>query len=687
MKEFIQAFLNEVNDLIDKIEVNLFELEKNKDNKDKIDEIFRGMHSIKGTAAMYGYKKTGHLTHLIENIYDAVRHNEVDLNKEIISQSFKAIDILRCLLKSEEKECVEEYEILCNKLEPLGSQDKNNENSNETDSIRDTDSYKLFYIILTPDEQVFYRGINPLHVQDELRDLGIFKLREHDGGVPLDKQIEDKICTSRWEFYVVGDIDVEDIEDIFLFFEESEYVIGELVIEQMQHDAAFLKAIKKIYGRIEDFNFEEIIQFYEENIQQEEIQKETIQQEGVGEPSETGQETITSLEQVKEDKGIFVSSSKLDLMMNLVSELVTNNARLEVLAEGFKSTQLDEVSENIHRLSKQFRDNALSMRLVPVKILHQQFKRLVRDLSDQLHKEVEFIMEGMDTELDKTIIKALENPLLHIIRNSIDHGIEPPEERVKNNKSRKGLLRIMSYYSGSQVVIQVHDDGQGINLTKVKEAALKQGYIEPGQNVTKKELLDIITSSGFTTSDKVSMVSGRGVGMDVVSNEISLVGGSLDIDTEAGLGTIITLNIPVTLSIIDTLLVKVDDYQFLIPVTDIVQCITEWNDVLAQKEIKQIEFNKENIPFINIRDLFDINSEPPEEHKIIIVDRNNVQFAILVDHIVGDHQAVLKPLGRVFRSKEYLSGASILGDGSLSYVLDTVKLLNYAHTKNLVNQE
>ena len=239
----------------------------------------------------------------------------------------------------------------------------------------------------------------------------------------------------------------------------------------------------------------------------------------------------------------------------------------------------------------------------------------------------------------------------------------------------------MSFYSGSQVVIQIQDDGAGINLEKVRNTAIKKGFLEAEQNITDKELLEMIIRPGFSTAESVSMVSGRGVGMDVVSKEVSSVNGSLEINTEQGLGTIITINIPVTLSIIDTLLVTVDNFNFLIQVSDIVQCYSEENDVLFAKEIKQIEFEGEKIPFVDIRRLFGFNTEPPSMHKIIVINKNNQRFAIMVDKIVGDHQAVLKPLGRMFRNHQYLSGASILGDGSLSYVLDAVKLLSHTQKK------
>lgn len=683
MKEFVDSFLNEAGDLLNNIEANLFELEKQSDNEELIQEIFRGMHTIKGAAGMYGYDKTGQLTHSLESIYDEIRDNKRLLDSNIINDTFKAIDILRCFLSSEEKECPKQFEELISKLDSKLNSD--NEEILVSPKKQQETKSQLFYVFFTPDEQIYFRGINPQNVLEEVYELGNYFEIIHDGGIPLEKQYEKKKCVAKWESYIFTDKSKEDIEEIFMFFDDHEFSVGELSSDEIRSDVAYLADLEKCSIKKEQTDFEKIIAFYTENSKEKDKSVEESEKIDAPQNNEESKFQSTSGDAPKLEKGIFVSSDKLDDMMNLVSELVTTNARLELISGRLKDGMLNDVSEKIHRLSKQFRDNALDIRLVPIKILYQQFQRLVRDLCNQLGKDVEFIAEGMDTELDKTIIKALESPLLHIIRNSIDHGIEYPEERKKNNKSTKGLLRFMSFYSGSQVIIQIQDDGTGINLEKVKNAAIKKGLLEPDQIVTDKELLEMIIRPGFSTAEKISMVSGRGVGMDVVNKEVSAVNGSLEINTEKGLGTIITINIPVTLSIIDTLLVTVDNFNFLIQVSDIIQCYTEQNDTLLAKEIKQIEFEGEKIPFVDIRQIFGLATNPPSVHKIIVINKNNQLFAIMVDKIIGDHQAVLKPLGRMFKENQYLSGASILGDGSLSYVLDTVKLLSYAEKKYNIN--
>lgn len=681
MNEFLNDFLNEVNELLNKLESDLFELEKQPGNDSLIQEVFRGMHSIKGASGMYGYDKTGTLTHYLEDIFDDIRSKNTSLDTPLVNITLRAIDILRCLIKTEEKGCLENYNELLEELSKmtLDSEPKIAVKEAETQS---GSSLSLYYLLFTPDEGIYYRGINPLNVLEEVAELGTYTENVHDGGVPLEKQNEEKQCRAKWELYLATNKAIQELEDIFIFFNKEEFYIGELspgvdefpqgYFSDIEH--AGLQGIHEPQEKINDFFFKEL-----EKVEQQ-VQEESQVNNKEAEPN-NGQQEEPLASSTKLEKGIFVSSEKLDEMVNLVSELVTTNARLETICEKVKHDDLLEVSEKIHRLSKQFRDNALSIRLVPIKILYQQFQRLVRELSIQLGKEVEFIAEGLDTELDKTIIKALESPLMHIIRNSIDHGIELPETRLRNNKAAKGLLRLMSYYSGSHVVIQIQDDGAGIDLERVREAAIKKGTLLNSEKVSEKELLELILHPGFSTTKNVSMVSGRGVGMDVVNQQVASVRGSLEINTEKGLGTIITLNIPVTLSIIDTLVITVDQYYFLIPVSDILKCVAISNHVINTNVMKQIDFENEKIPFIDLRSLFAFGTEIPAEHKSVIISKNNQRFALLCDRIIGDHQAVLKPLGRMFIDKEFLSGASILGNGCLAYILDTSNLLMFTQKK------
>jgi two-component system chemotaxis sensor kinase CheA len=350
---------------------------------------------------------------------------------------------------------------------------------------------------------------------------------------------------------------------------------------------------------------------------------------------------------------------------------------METQVNRLNDPKLANAFENIEKLTKKFRNNALDLRLVPVGTLLARFKRQIRDLSKELDKKVNLLIEGQDIEIDKTILRSIESPLQHIIRNSIDHGIESPDVRVSKGKIPEGLLKITAFYSGASVILQIQDDGCGINLERVKECAIKKGLILPDQAVTKQDLLSFIMEPGFTTSDNISIVSGRGVGMDVVRKELNGVGGSLEIFTEKDLGTSIIMKLPTTLTIIDTLLVNVSDTQILIPVMDVEYCFQENSRKLFQKDNRYIEYKNNPIPLVSLRHQFKYPPVEEENLMVIVINKFDRKYAITVDEILGEHQAVIKPLGELFVNQLFFSGGSIMADGKLAFILDTNFLFNH----------
>lgn len=684
MTEYLDTFLSESADLIDKLEENLFGAEKDPDNAENLQQLFRYVHTLKGAAGMYGFEKTGEIAHYLEDIFDRIRNNEEPLTRQIIDLGFETVDILRNYIR-------EGKETPCPSCDSLLARLATYAPATASPILQKTDTkpaiqsaIRYFYIYIFPHEKIFYRGLSPFVIVDDVHALGSYTETVHEGRLSLEEQDRQSLCTARWEIYLATTRSTEEVEETFLFLNPEEYLVGEMPTTGVKNFKPLLEAYKKLRTGTKKIDISRIEAFIEEH-------RTTLAPDqplavpaapvpntpAVVNPPEN-QTTITD---IRKDKGIFVSSDKLDEMMNLVSTLVTTYAELELLASHLHNERLLDVTEKLERLSKRFRDNALSIRLVPIRILFQQFQRLVRDLSRDLGKEVDFIAEGLDTELDKAIVKALESPLMHIIRNSIDHGLEPPSVREELNKPRKGLLKFMSYYSGAQVIIQIQDDGTGINLEKVRAAALRRGIINEHDTLSPKELVALILRPGFTTADNVSMVSGRGVGMDVVYKEIEKVHGSLEINTEQGLGTIITIMIPLTLSIIDTLYITVDDFRFLIPLSDIDECLSEHTSKIEFKDIKHMVLKGHRIPFVDLRRTLNIATQPPAVQNFVIIRKNDQKFILLVDKIKGEHQAVIKPMGRVFESKEYLSGASVLGDGKLAYILDAQKLLNFSDQK------
>ncbi|MFW6267958.1 MAG: chemotaxis protein CheA, partial [Marinilabiliaceae bacterium] len=386
--------------------------------------------------------------------------------------------------------------------------------------------------------------------------------------------------------------------------------------------------------------------------------------------------------QLKEHKisSIRVASPKIDELVNLVSELVTVQAQLSVYAEKKNEADVLSLAENVQKLARQLRDNAFEISLIPMQSELMRFQRLVRDLSKELGKEIEFFIEGGDIELDKNIIEHLTDPLLHILRNSVDHGIEMPDDRIAAGKSPKGNIYFKAYHSGASVLIEVTDDGRGIDVEGIREKAVARGVIDEKGDLSRKDLLNLVFTSGFSTRDEVSDVSGRGVGMDVVREKISEIRGEVTIDSEKNQGTTVTLRLPLTLSIIDGLLVRVAGNQYVFPISSIEKIFALEKDQLKESFNKTVVIEDEQLPYIHMRDVFNEERIDAETPQMVLVRHEEKRLGILVDEIMGEYQTVVKPLGRYLSRHEVVSGASILGDGSISMVVDSNRILQLSAT-------
>jgi two-component system, chemotaxis family, sensor kinase CheA len=396
---------------------------------------------------------------------------------------------------------------------------------------------------------------------------------------------------------------------------------------------------------------------------------------GESEEAEEDDQDTRVIRKSKKNGNVTVATPKLDQLINIVSELVIFRSELHHLMRGTKSREVDEAMEKLERLTLRLRDSAFNIRLVPLNILNVKLQRLIRSVSKDLGKEVEFITEGLDTELDRSMINSLEAPLMHIIRNAIDHGIERPEERERRNKPRKGLLKFYSYNSGDHVFIQLQDDGNGIDFDKIRAKAIEKGLLSKNQAYTEKDLLNIMMSPGFSTADKVTTVSGRGVGMDVVKKDITAIRGDIEVSTEKGLGSIFTLRLPLTLTILDTLVVKVQDNKYLLPISEVQHCYEEEHEKLFNKKSRQITYEGQLMPFVSLREHFGLD-EFTEKGKetVIVINKNDTKVAVVVDSILGKLQTVYKPLNELLHPVDCFSGASILGDGSMALILNALKL-------------
>lgn len=672
-ESLINSFVNEANELLGELERNLLAFEKEPSNYELINNIFRAMHTLKGSSAMFGFENIQNIAHEYETIYGLVRDKKMPVASELISITLRGVDAIQNILLNKVSNNSIDGLMKDIKLVSLsGGTTQTIEQRRAT--VRQE---KIYGIIFDPAPEIFERGIIPEHTLQEIEGNGIAIIKRHNKELSGEQQLMEKVCSNTWEIFLSSTLSALNIENIFMFYTEDEFSVTEITGNEISEETKFFHYLNNIYQDVESVKAQVSTSIDElhalENISKPK-KNETESVEIIGNDNHFIKDTTNNKNE--NVAWLNISSTKIDELLNIVSELVTSTSAMQNHAERLTDLKLIESIESINKLIKQFRINTLELRLIPINTLLVKFKRQVRDLSMELGKKVELIIETQDTEIDKTILKAIENPLLHIIRNSIDHGIEFPEERRKLGKDTTGIIKITSFYSGAYVIIQVQDDGRGINFEKVRTKAIEKGYIERNQKVNEQELLSFLMESGFSTADDISLISGRGVGMDVVKKELSKVKGSLELDTEKGLGTSITLKLPVTLSIVDTLMIEVMGANYLLPLLEVEYCYNDASQAIYNQEKSCLQYKGNLIPYISLRKKFNYQNNTSGNEMVIVINKFEKRFALIVDKVIGEQQTVIKNLGEVFINQPYFSGGNIMSDGKIALILDTNHLFN-----------
>jgi two-component system chemotaxis sensor kinase CheA len=534
-----------------------------------------------------------------------------------------------------------------------------------------------FRVRFRPSPEILRTGPDPLVLLAELSQLGTCLVVAHTSSIPSLDALDPTLCHVFWDIILTTDKGLNAIRDVFIFVEHnSELIIeevddggtgdgvldykrlGEILVERGDLAAEHLDEVLSSQKRLGELLVESQL------VTSDKVQSALVEQQHVKK---------LRLERHSEETGgsVKVPAERLDLLVNLVGELVTVQARLSQLASSSTEGALMSVAEEVERLTTELRDNALSIRMLPIGATFGKFQRLVRDLSRELGKEVEMVTAGAETKLDKTVIEKLSDPLIHLIRNSIDHGIESPETREAMGKPRKGTVRLAAVHSGDSVVITIDDDGTGLDREAIRARAVERGFISPSAEPTEKELFALIFASGFSTSREITSVSGRGVGMDVVKRSIDSLHGTVEISSCQGAGTTIAVRIPLTLAIVESLLVGIGRDRFVLPLALVEECVELTRADVTKAHGRNLAHVRGSIvPYISLREVFDIRDRMPEIQQIIITNLNGERIGFVVDYVIGEHQTVIKSLGRVYRDVAGISGATILGDGSVALILD-----------------
>ncbi|WDF78571.1 chemotaxis protein CheA [Mucilaginibacter sp. KACC 22773] len=663
MDQYQQNFSDDAMEVIADMEKSLLLMETSPDDPALIQQVFRAMHTLKGNSSMFGFKVITEFTHHLESIYEHVRSGQKKITKEIIDVTLDSLDHLTYLAKNQGELDIQHQKthdsltarvvkILKDILAGV------NIESNPLGPVAQTAAYennglKNYHIIFAPDKEIFYNGTNPVYLLEELQTLGNCTVIPNIDDIPSLQDIEPTYCYTSWDIYLATGVDIDTIREVFVFVEGR----CKLEINLMPQPEEAMLQQNESAGYPEEA-------------------KDVVPQVSKTAAAEPVKKNVIS--------SIRVPSERLDSLMSLVSELMTLQAKLGTLTDQNPQSELLAVTENLEKISTRLRDNAFSMCLVPIKNMLNPFNRLVRDLANELNKEIDFVTEGTDTELDKNIMEGLADPIMHLLRNSIDHGIEYPDDRVKAGKKRHGQILFKAFCAGVNVYIEIQDDGKGIDPQKIRDKAIQKGIIGKDEVLSEKEIFNLIFLPGFSTAEQVSEISGRGVGMDVVKRRIEDIRGQIKITSQPNTGTTITIKLPITVSIIDGLLVKINDVSFVIPLAAVDRCFEAPAVQQLNRFNNLIILDGEQIPFISLSEEFDGKENLSGSQEIILVYYDEKRVALIVDNIVGKFQAVLKPLGRYFQNMDHISGATILGDGKIALVLDTNKVVEeYLHQKRL----
>jgi len=651
LSRYMDIFVAESQEHLDNLNKNLLLLEKNPDNKSVLNEIFRSAHTLKGMAATMGLERMAELTHEMETVLTFLKEGKIVVKQDIIDLLLSCLDDLNAMIRSFVKEgkepCIAQG--LIDALRNLSECGSDQSQEQTKSSYFEFNEYELS--VLEASKESNYMSY---HIKIELaegtvmksaRAFMVFRCLEDFGQIikciPPVQDLEEEKFDNSFEIFLIT---LEDAEKITTALNSiSEVKVAS--ITEVNIERSLSSITPAVHSQKDDSEAENFI------ISSKALHLKTVR----------------------------VDIDRLDDMMNLVGELVINKTRLEQIASGYRMSEMEEAIEQMGRLTTDLQSLVMKVRMVPIRQVFDRFPRMVRDISHSLHKDVELVIEGEQTELDRTVIDEIGEPLVHLIRNALDHGIEPPDVRAAVDKPRTALLRLAARQEGNNVIIEVEDDGEGIDINDIRKQAINKGFVDPreGELLDDKAVLNIIFEQGFSTNNTVNDISGRGIGMDVVKAKIESLNGTIDIETEKGKGTKVIINLPLTLAIIQALLVKVGEEQYAIPLHSI-----DETTFLIPEQIKMVQnyevflLRDMVLPLIRGSRLLEVPTadQKNSEEFVVVVHKGKQRLGLVVDQLVGQQEIVIKPLGNLLAGIPGIAGATILGNGQVATILDVNSL-------------
>jgi two-component system chemotaxis sensor kinase CheA len=722
LDDALNTFIIESRELLEQMETALLNIEKSPDDADIINAIFRAAHTIKGSAGLFGLDYIVSFTHVVESVLDKVRSSELKITTELAALLLESGDHIGILVDhaanaTEPDEATgQRSKELIAKLQtylgvaparmPVSAPRKQSKNESPDMPVEfehpveregggevETDHW---HISVRFGKDVFRNGMDPLSFIRYLSTLGnIIHIVTLTDAIPAASEIDAEDCHLGFEIAFKSDVNKSVIEGAFEFVREdcvlrilpprskiTEYLD---LIRDMNGENLRLGDILVQCGTLTRTELENALRIQDSaGSEIKPIGEVLIEQNMVHAPVVDA--ALERQKQIKDNKNnevnlIRVDSHKLDQLINLVGELIIAGAGTTLLAKRAAMPDLVEATATLSRMVEEVRDAALSMRMVQIGGTFSRFQRVVRDVSKELGKDIRLEIRGAETELDKTVVEKIGDPLTHLVRNSMDHGIEPAEVRIACGKPAYGTVTFNAYHDSGNIVIEVSDDGGGLNRDKILAKAIERGLVKADQQITDKEIYNLIFEAGFSTAESVSNLSGRGVGMDVVRRNIQALRGTVEIDSALGKGLTISIRLPLTLAIIDGFLVGVGDSSYVLPLDMVIECIELPPRTIEQGDNNYLNLRGEVLPYLRLRDLFEVEGQAGRRENIVVVQYAGHKAGLVVDKLLGEFQTVIKSLGKVFGNVRGLGGFTIMGNGEVALILDVPRLMQQVATK------
>ena len=685
VSQYLEIFIDETKEHLQNLSQQLMVLEEEPDNADTINEIFRAAHSLKGMAGTMGYKRMQHLTHIMENALSEIRNGKMTVNAELVDVLFQCLDALEAYLDNiveTQDEGTEENEPIIARLNVFlngggGSAPEPKAEAKEepkTEDAPQAKDVKLNEYEVKAINEAFNKNMNvyslEVHVDENCilkaaRAFLVFKALEELGEI------------------IKSDPSAQDIEDERFEFEFTIVVITEKDINAVKKAVENVSEIRKVVAT-QITNVPKIAETEETAVAKKEEASEVAVADKSAAPAKASSAPTKTAGKPVVNRSVRVDIEKLDVLMNLVSELIiAKNGLMSVSSndEGTVSAAFNEQVEYLERVTTNLHESVMKVRMMPIETVTQKFPKMVRDLSKKLDKQMKLFITGEDTELDRTVIDEIGDPLMHLIRNSADHGLEDGETRAQRGKDPVGNIYLDAYQDGNNVVIEVRDDGNGIDVEKIRNKAIEKGTVTPEQAevMTDKEVIDLLFQPSFSTAKQVTDVSGRGVGLDVVKTKIESLGGDIEVKTMLGEGSTFIIRLPLTLAIIQSLMVEVGGEKYAISLGSI-QTIEDVlvTDIKYVQSKEVINLRGTVIPLIRLHSILDIepSQEEVESLTAVIVKKGDRLAGLIVDSLIGQQEIVIKSLGKYMsNNSKIISGATILGDGEVALILDANALV------------